>query len=171
MSLRIPRAGLAFVLAIPFLAIAAFAGSEPSLVIPGVSPDGVTSLTDPNPSAFKLKAGGQIDLATLTVNFAGQASHLGQFTATGTYDPDALSFQGTMTGASGESVVYTVTLEPQPSGEVSAHLTFVGNPGRKPMLLARGDGMGTLALDADNMFTLDIEGPIRKCEQVLHSCY
>ena len=112
-------------------------------------------------SAFKLKAGGQIDLESSTVSFAGQATHLGQFSATGTYDPDLFTFQGTMIGGSGDVLAFTATFETQPSGEIVAQLSFLGGAGR--LFLSSGDCVGTLSLDADNMFTLIIEGTFRKC--------
>jgi hypothetical protein len=171
MSLRIARAGLAFVLAFPCVAFGAFAAGGSSPVIADAGNGDIIVRAQPNDSAFKLKAGGQIDIETSTVSFAGQATHLGQFTAIGTYDPDRFAFQGIMIGASGDTVSFTATFEPQPSGEIVAYLTFLGNPGRRPLFLATGEGVGMLVLDDDYMFTLDIEGTFRKCERdFTHSC-
>jgi hypothetical protein len=138
-----------------------------------VNPDAVKgnfiAPAQPAESPFKLKAGGQFDLATATVSFAGHATHLGQFTATGTVDPSTFGVTGTMTGASGDTLNYSAFVEPQPSGEILFHLNFVGGPGR--LFLATGEGTGTITLDADFMFTLDIEGTFRKCvRDATHSC-
>ena len=161
MSLRIVKIALAVVLAFPCAAVVAIAADDASVV----PPDGVKGnrfpILEPHDSAFKLKAGGQIDLESSTVSFAGEATHLGQFTATGTYDPDSFTFQGTMIGGSGDTLAFTATFETQPSGEIVAHLSFVGGAGR--LFLSSGNCVGTLTLDDDHMFTLVIEGTFRKC--------
>jgi len=156
------KTGLAFVLSFLFIGAGAFAASGASLV----TPDGgvkvhVFPAPPPSVSAFKLKAGGQFDLGTGTATFAGQATHVGQFTADGTFDPVTLAIQGTITAQSEDTLNYAATFEPQPSGEITVHMTFVGGPGR--LFNATGEAFGTLTLDADFMFALDLEGTFRKC--------
>jgi hypothetical protein len=170
MSIKIVKTGLAFVLSSLFIGAGAFAASGASLV----TPDGGVKVhlfpaPPPSISAFKLKAGGQFDLSTGTATFAGQATHLGQFTATATLDPATLAIQGTMTANNEDSLNFSATFEPQPSGEIAVHMRFVGGPGR--LFNATGEAFGTLALDADFMFALDLEGTFRKCERdVTRSC-
>jgi hypothetical protein len=66
-----------------------------------------------------------------------------------------------MIGGSGDVLAFTATFETQPTGEIVAHLSFLGGAGR--LFLSSGDRVGTLGLDDDNMFTLVIAGTFRKC--------
>src|SRR5262245_2035356 len=111
---------------------------------------------------FKLKAGGQIDYYAQTLNFAGQATHLGQFIANGQVDPvdGGLQSHGTMTAADGGTLSYVVTIELGGTyGEVTATVQITGGTGR--FTGATGHAYGRLGLDFfDYMFTLDLEGTI-----------
>ena len=114
---------------------------------------------NPNVRPFKLKGGGQIDLATFALNFAGQATYLGQFTAAGQLDPVLGEFAGTMTAANGDTVNWRGIFQSGPLGEIEATLTLDGGTGRFVHL----DGVvsGPVELDADFMFSLNLEGPVR----------
>jgi len=114
---------------------------------------------NPNLTPFKLKGGGQVDLATLTFTFAGQATYLGQFTAIGQLDPTLGEIAGTMTAANGETVNWRGIFQPGPLGEIEATLTLDGGTGRFEHL----DGVvsGPVALDPDFMFTMNLEGTVR----------
>ena len=112
---------------------------------------------------FKLKGGGQIDLATLEVTFAGQANYLGQFTATGLLDPALGEIAGTITAANGDTVYWTGFFQPGPDGGIEATLTMLRGTGR----FAHFDGIvsGPVSLDEDFMFTLDLQGVVSFVEQ------
>ena len=112
---------------------------------------------------FKLKGGGQVDLATLEFNFAGQATHFGQFTASGQLDPTTGSIAGTITAANGDTVNWSGIFQPGPLGEIEATLTFEGGTGR----FEHFDGIasGPVALDPDFMFTMHLEGTVSFVEQ------
>ena len=117
--------------------------------------------SQPNPSLrpFKLKGGGQIDLTTFTFSFAGQATYLGQFTATGQINPAIGELGGTITAANGDTVNWSGIFQPGPLGEIEATLTFAGGTGRFEQL--DGVASGPVALDMDFMFTLSLEGTVR----------
>ena len=140
--------------------------ADPSLV--GVSGGMKNDALSPNRhglilTPFKLKGGGQIDLSTLTVTFAGQATYLGQFTATGLLDPALGEIAGTMTAANGDTVNWTGVFQPGPDGAIDATLTLFRGTGRFEHI----DGFtgGPVALDEDFMFTLDLEGTVSFVEQ------
>jgi hypothetical protein len=107
---------------------------------------------------FKLKAGGAIDVNTFSISFAGTATHLGQFSASGAVDPSTLQIQGTMTAANGDTLDWVAQFQFGPLGEIDALLTITGGTGR--FTGASGSASGLVALDPDFMFTLNIEGTI-----------
>ena len=107
---------------------------------------------------FKLKGGGQIDLQTFGFNFAGNATHLGIYSATGQIDPATFQIQGTITAANGDTLNYVAGFQPGPLGEIEATFTVLGGTGRFEN--ASGSASGPVGLDADLMFSLNLEGTI-----------
>jgi len=107
---------------------------------------------------FKLKGGGAIDLSTFAFDFAGQATHLGQYAATGVLDPQTFQIQGTMTAADDDTLTWVAQFQPGPLGEIQAYLTITGGTGR--FASASGSASGPVALDPDFMFTINLEGTI-----------
>jgi len=120
----------------------------------------VSPLVVQNPIArpFKLKAGGAIDLNTFNINFAGTATHIGQYSASGVLDPSTFQLQGTITAADGDTLDWIAQFSFGPLGEIDAALTFTGGTGR--FANVSGSATGLVALDADFMFTLNLEGTI-----------
>jgi hypothetical protein len=114
-----------------------------------------------NEFALKLKAGGQIDYDAGTMSLAGQSSHLGRFTGEGPFDTATSTFSGILSGSSGEWVNATIALVEQSPGEFTVSLVFVGLASYGH--LTSGIGTGTLHMDQDFMFTMEIEGTMQKC--------
>lgn len=124
-------------------------------------------VTSPKTKNFKLKGGGQIDIATFTLEFSGKSSPLGKYNATGTIDPATFQIQGTITtgkndcsdlAAKQESVNWAATFQQGPLGEINAIFTFTGGTGR--YYGATGTASGPIVLDPDFMFTINLEGKI-----------
>jgi len=107
---------------------------------------------------FKLKAGGAIDLSTFKISFPGTSTHLGHYSAARAHDPSTFQLQGTMTAADGDTLDWIAQFQFGPIGEIDALLTFTGGTGR--FAGASGSASGLVALDADFMFTLNLEGTI-----------
>jgi len=154
------RIALACALSFVFAGTIAYAADRSVLGAPDTLKGGALYPSRHNPvlTPIKLKGGGQIDLATLAVTFAGQATYLGQFTATGLLDLALGEIAGTITAASGDTVNWTGLFQPGPDGEIEATLTFFRGTGR----FANIDGVasGPVLLDEDFMFTLDLEGTV-----------
>ena len=131
---------------------------EDSLKFSRIAPS--PQVPEPVGRPFKLKGGGQIDFYAVAVNFAGLATHLGQFTANGPLDPVDGAFQshGTMTAANGDTLSYVVVVLLDPyTGD--ALLQITGGTGR--FTGATGNANGRVSLDfVDYMFTMDFEGTI-----------
>jgi hypothetical protein len=106
---------------------------------------------------MKIKGGGQIDINTFTLTFAGQSTHLGQFTATGVVDP-TFQIQGSMTAANGDVLNWNAYFQQGPLGEIQATFIFAGGTGR--FVNAHGTATGPVALDPDFMFTLNLQGTL-----------
>jgi hypothetical protein len=106
--------------------------------------------------AMKLKAGGQIHAESGLVTFAGQASHLGQFTAVAQTNP--WGFEGTMTAASGDAADFYAFFQVGESGERTAYVRFVSGSGR--FFDVYGETEGPATLDDDGMFTMSVEGRV-----------
>jgi len=161
MALRTAKSRVAAALALLLVSGIAWAGSA-AFVAP-IDFDRLHPVRERPETGFKLKAGGQLDMDTMTVTFAGQASHYGQFTATGTYDPVLSVLHGTMDcGGDGHTVTFTITFGPGNSGEVPAEFTGLGGPGW-PLYNSNAVATGTITLDDDFMFTLDVDGTFQKC--------
>lgn len=122
----------------------------------------------PSTKTFKLKGGGQIDLATLTLEFSGKAAPLGNYTATGTINPATFQIQGTITvgkvncleldAAKNDSINWIAAFQPGPLGDFQALFTFTGGTGK--FVDATGTASGPVVLDPDFMFTINLEGKI-----------
>jgi hypothetical protein len=108
--------------------------------------------------SFKLRGGGQIDLNTLEISFAGQASFMGQFTAAGLLDPATGAISGTITTANGDTVNWTGAFFSGPDGDIQATVTFVHGTGRFAHF--NGEATGPVTLDADDMFSISLDGSI-----------
>ena len=111
----------------------------------------------PHAFALKLKAGGQLDPG-VSVNFAGQATHLGQFTASGEYDAAILYYRGTIVVSASDSLHCIVQFATGPGGDVQAVLGLNGGTGRYQD--TQGQLVGPVSMDADSMFTMDLEGSV-----------
>ncbi len=107
---------------------------------------------------FKLKGGGQIDVNTFTLYFAGAATHLGRYTASGQVDPATSNIRGTMTAANGDTLDWVAQFSTGPLGEIDAGFTVTGGTGRFEG--ATGEFAGPVVLDPDLMFTLNLLGTI-----------
>lgn len=107
---------------------------------------------------FKLKGGGQIDVTTFSFDFAGTATHLGRFVASGQLDPQTFQVQGTMTAADGDELNWVAAFVPTPLGAFDATLTIVGGTGR--FINASGTAQGLVLIDPDFMFSISLEGVI-----------
>jgi len=107
---------------------------------------------------FKLAAGGQIDAAAGTASFAGQASHVGQFTTTAPINPWG-GIDGTLISASGDTLYYYLFFaEDLPSGELRAYFRLVGGTGGFSNFY--GGIQGPANIDEDGMFTMSVSGRI-----------
>jgi hypothetical protein len=128
----------------------------------GINREGPSVTPDQGPPPpvrpFKLKGGGQIDVGTFGLEFAGTATHLGQFAASGQIDPTTLQIQGTMTAADGDALDWVAIFQQGPLGEIEATLTITGGTGR--FTGASGGATGPVGLDPDFMFTLNLQGTI-----------
>jgi hypothetical protein len=153
------KIGLAFVFVLAFAA----AGTPGTYGQTARFSDGDMSAQQLNiiESAFKLKAGGQIDFDAGTMTLAGQSTHMGQFTGEGTFDAATWTFSGTLFDGSGAGVNVSMTLVEQTPGEFTVTMTFLGRLSHSN--LVSGLGIGTLHMDQDFMFTTDIEGTLQKC--------
>lgn len=107
---------------------------------------------------FKLKGAGQIDLTTLAFEFSGVATHLGRYSASGVIDPSTFQIQGAITAANGDTLDWSAQFSQGPLGEIEATFTFTGGTGRFEG--ATGTASGPVLLDADFMFTLNLQGTI-----------
>jgi len=162
MNNRLARTGLALVTLL-FLCVGINAAAEigaSALVSPiGLKGGLVLPLQGQSPiRPFKLKGGGQIDIDTFTFSFAGQSTHLGQYTASGTIDPSTFQIQGAMTSADGDTLNWVAYFQFGPLGEIEATFTFAGGTGR--FVDASGSATGPIALDPDFMFTINLLGTI-----------
>lgn len=157
MHQRIARTGLALVTLL-FLCVGTSDAATVSTI--GVKGAAISPYAGQHPAArpFKLKAGGAIDVNTFNIAFAGTATHLGQFSASGALDPSTFQLQGTITAADGDTLDWVAQFQFGPLGEIDAILTFTGGTGR--FAAATGSATGLVALDADFMFTLNLEGTI-----------
>ncbi len=157
---RLTKIAVACALSFAFAGTTARPAERSLLGVPDSLKGGAPSPSRHGPilTPIKLKGGGQIDLASLAVTFAGQATYLGQFTATGLVDLTLGEIAGTMTAASGDMVNWTGLFQPGPEGEIEATLTFFGGTGRFEHI--DGIASGPVALDQDFMFTLDLEGTV-----------
>jgi len=104
---------------------------------------------------FKLKAAGQIDLATGTIIFGGVATHLGLYEANGYLNAD-FSILGTIEAANGDLLHFTAFFSTGPMGEIQATFQFSGGTGR--FAGAAGDSSGPVTLDPDFTFLLKSNG-------------
>ena len=161
MNRHIRKSTVACALSFVLAGTSVYAAGRSSIGAPDSIGGEVLSPSRPNPNTlpFKLKGGGQIDLATFTFSFAGQATHLGQFTAIGQLNPATGLLEGTITAANGDTVNWSGAFQPGPLGEFEATLTFAGGTGR----FEHFDGVagGPVALDPDYMFTMNLEGTVR----------
>jgi hypothetical protein len=157
MSHRIAPTAFALA-AVVFLGAGAAAAAAPSFI--GIKDAAVSPSVGqtPVPRPFKLKAGGAIDINTFAINFAGTATHIGLYSAAGVLDPSTFQLQGTMTAADGDTLDWTAQFQFGPLGEIDAVLTITGGTGR--FAGASGTASGLVALDADFMFTLNLDGQI-----------
>ena len=105
---------------------------------------------------FKLKAGGQVGASSMTL--AGQASYVGQFTTTLSRNPFG-GFEGSITGASGDTLEIFGGFADLPSGEPGAYFRLVGGTGRFSNTYGNLQGPATLDED-DGMFTISVSGRI-----------
>ena len=121
----------------------------------------------PSTKKFKLKGGGQIDIATFTLEFSGKSSPLGKYNATGTVNPATFEIQGTLTMgkddcadlfAKHDTVTWTAAFQQGPLGEINAVFTFTGGTGK--FAGATGTASGPVVLDPDFMFTINLAGQI-----------
>ena len=124
-------------------------------------------LKHPETKKFKLKGGGQIDVATFTLEFSGKSSPLGKYNATGTINPANFQIQGTITTGKDDcvdlapkqdSVNWTAAFQQGPLGETLAIFTFTGGTGKYDG--ATGTASGPVVLDPEFMFTISLEGTI-----------
>ena len=148
MNQRIARTGLALVTLL-FLWVGTGAAAE--VTADGFKDSIVSRYEGPQPVAkpFKLKAGGQIDTNTLTFNFAGTATHLGLFAASGTIDPSNFQIEGTMTAADGDTLDWVAQIQPGPLGEFEVTFTFTGGTGRFTRASGSAGGAGRSRWAAD----------------------
>ncbi len=166
MSRTIVRTGLIFVTLLCLcMGRGAVAGLSVADFEEAISPS--NDLKNPTTKKFKLKGGGQIDLATFTLEFAGKASPLGKYNATGTINPATFQIAGTITtgkdicsdlAPKNDSVNWTATFQQGPLGETLAFFTFTGGTGKYAD--ATGSASGPVVLDAEFMFTINLEGSI-----------
>ena len=114
-----------------------------------------------NEMEFKLKAGGQIDFDDGTMELAGQSTHIGQFACQGTLNAATWTFTGVMSDGNGPFANVAITLVAQTTDEYAVTMSFLGY--RSTSVLLGGYGTGTLHMDQDFMFTMDVEGRFQKC--------
>ncbi len=107
---------------------------------------------------FKLKAGGQINLATGAIMFGGTATHLGLYTATGFLNPADFSIFGTIEVANGDTLSFTAAFVTGPLGEIDATFNILTGTGR--FAGATGTASGPVALDPDFMFLISVNGDL-----------
>jgi hypothetical protein len=107
---------------------------------------------------MKIKGGGQIEVSTFALTFAGQATHLGQYTGTGVVDPSTFQIQGSMTAANGDILDWNASFQLGPLGEIEATFNFTGGTGR--FVNASGTATGPVVLDPDFMFTINLLGTL-----------
>jgi hypothetical protein len=107
---------------------------------------------------MKIKGGGQIDVSTFTLTFAGQSTYLGQYTGTGIVDPSTFQIQGSMTAANGDILDWNAYFQLGPLGEIEATFNFTGGTGR--FVNASGTATGPVVLDPDFMFTINLLGTL-----------
>ena len=166
MSRTIVRTGLIFVTLLCLcVGRGAVAGLSVADFEAAVSPG--DDLKHPETKKFKLKGAGQIDIATFTLEFSGKSSPLGKYNATGTIDPATFQIQGTITTGKDEcsdlapkhdSVNWVAAFQQGPLGDIQAIFTFTGGTGKYDG--ATGTASGPVVLDADFMFTINLEGRI-----------
>ncbi len=106
---------------------------------------------------LKIKAGGQLDPG-VAVTFAGQATHLGQFSATGQFNPSTLQMEGTIIVSEADTLRWYGGFKYGPLGEVEAVVRIAGGTGR--YVQTQGAAHGPVAMDEDFMFTMDLEGSV-----------
>ncbi|MBZ5640146.1 MAG: hypothetical protein LAO51_15475 [Acidobacteriia bacterium] len=111
----------------------------------------------PHGFSLKVKAGGQLEPG-VAVTFAGQATHLGQFSAAGQYDSSILQMVGTITVSETDTLHWYGGFETGPAGGLQAVIRFAGGTGRYVQI--QGTVVGPVAMDADYMFTMDLEGTV-----------
>ena len=110
---------------------------------------------------FKLKGGGQVDFDAGTLSLAGQATHVGRVTFEGTLVPGTDEYSGTMFGQNGETCNADVTFVELASGEFALALYFSTMSTHTSFV--RGEGAGTVQLDEDDMFAVEIHGTLFTC--------
>ena len=166
MSRTIVRTGLIFVtLHCLCVGRGAVAGLTVSNFEEAIGPS--DDMKHPETKSFKLKGGGQIDITTFTLEFSGKASPLGKYNATGTINPATFQIQGTFTtgkdvcadlAPKNDSLNWTAAFQQGPLGDILAIFTFTGGTGKYAG--ATGTASGPVILDADFMFTINLEGKI-----------
>jgi hypothetical protein len=163
MRKKIVRAGLAAVLMLGFVGIGqaapigvSLSGFDDSIVPVDAKPA--------KAKPFKLMGAGQIDTSTFTLEFAGKATQLGKYTATGQVDPSTFQIQGVITDtddhscAGDNSIRYTAGFQFGPLGDLVATFVFSGGTGK--FAHATGTASGPVVLDAAYMFTIVLQGSI-----------
>jgi hypothetical protein len=106
---------------------------------------------------FKLAAGGQFDAAAGTASFAGQGSHVGQFTTSGPINPWG-GIESSLISASGDTLFYYMFFAEDQPGDLQAYFQLVGGTGRFSNFYGRIHGPATM--DEDGMFTMSVSGRI-----------
>ena len=165
--MRLAKLGLIVALVLGLAVVESFAAGAATLQ----SHDpGVRLPAYPSESDFKLEAGGQVDVEAGTMSLAGQATHMGRLTGEGTFDTTALTFEGVLTDSSGDPTPLSMTLIEQLPGEYAASLRFRGWVSHR--FLENAYGAGTLPMDSDGMFTIDVDETYLRCQDnITHSCY
>jgi len=107
---------------------------------------------------FKLKAAGQISLATGEIMFGGVATHLGLYTASGFFNPGDFSIFGTIVAANGDTLNFTAGFGIAPGGDIEATFEVTGGTGR--FADAVGTATGPVALDPDFTFLIKANGDL-----------
>jgi len=139
------------------------------ILLSGLTPTGATSdmqqktetasrQESPVTRPFKLRAAGQIDLATGGIGFGGVASHLGLYSANGFLDPSDFSISGTIEAANGDQLDFVGSFTIGPLGEIEANFIFAGGTGRFED--AAGSATGPVMLDPDFTFLLTVIGDL-----------
>jgi hypothetical protein len=175
MTRRVVRVTIAVVLALVWLG----AGARAAAGTATATGEAFKASSVPQaPHAFdlKIKAGGQLDPG-VSVAFAGQATHLGQFSATGQFNPSTLQMEGTVVVSEAETLHWYGEFGVGPLGEFEAVVRIAGGTGR--YVQTSGLATGPVAMDADFMFTMDLEGtvffvdptvPITSCSRARSYC-